>query len=66
MLRFVPRMAPIKAAIFPLLKKNGEQVRIAREIEKTLQPWMSVFFMMKREPSAAVTVVRMKWVLLSV
>ena len=43
-LRFVPRMAPIKAAIFPLLKKNGEQVRIAREIEKTLQPWMSVFY----------------------
>ena len=37
-------MAPIKAAIFPLLKKNGEQVRIAREIEKTLQPWMAVFY----------------------
>ena len=37
-------MAPIKAAIFPLLKKNGDQVRIAREIEKTLQPWMSVFY----------------------
>ncbi len=43
-LRFVPRMAPIKAAIFPLLKKNEEQVRIAREIEKTLQPWMPVFY----------------------
>ncbi|MFR4223376.1 MAG: His/Gly/Thr/Pro-type tRNA ligase C-terminal domain-containing protein [Akkermansia sp.] len=37
-------MAPIKAAIFPLLKKNEEQVRIAREIEKTLQPWMPVFY----------------------
>ena len=43
-LRFVPRIAPIKAAIFPLLKKNEEQVRIAREIEKTLQPWMTVFY----------------------
>ncbi len=27
-LRFVPRMAPIKVGIFPLLKKNEEQVRI--------------------------------------
>ena len=41
-LRFVPRIAPIKAAIFPLLKKNEEQVRIAREIEKALQPWMTL------------------------
>lgn len=43
-LRFVPRMAPIKVGIFPLLKKNEEQVRIAREIQKTLQPWMNVFY----------------------
>lgn len=43
-LRFVPRMAPIKVGIFPLLKKNDEQVRIAREIQKTLQPWMNVFY----------------------
>ncbi len=43
-LRFVPRMAPIKAAIFPLLKKNAEQVRIAREIEAELRPFMNVFY----------------------
>lgn len=43
-LRFVPRMAPIKVGIFPLLKKNEEQVRIAREIQKKLQPWMNVFY----------------------
>ncbi len=43
-LRFVPRMAPIKVGIFPLLKKNEEQVRICREIQKTLQPWMNVFY----------------------
>ncbi|MEI7929692.1 MAG: glycine--tRNA ligase, partial [Verrucomicrobiales bacterium] len=43
-LRFVPRMAPVKLGIFPLLKKNEEQVRIAREIQKTLQPWMNVFY----------------------
>ena len=43
-LRFVPRMAPMKVGIFPLLKKNEEQVRICREIQKTLQPWMNVFY----------------------
>ena len=43
-LRFVPRMAPIKVGIFPLLKKNEEQVRLCREIQKTLQPWMNVFY----------------------
>ena len=43
-LRFVPRMAPIKVGIFPLLKKNDEQVRICREIQQTLQPWMTVFY----------------------
>ncbi len=43
-LRFVPRMAPIKVGIFPLLKKNDEQVRLCREIQKTLQPWMNVSY----------------------
>lgn len=43
-LRFVPRMAPIKVGIFPLLKKNEEQVRLCREIQKILQPWMNVFY----------------------
>jgi glycyl-tRNA synthetase len=43
-LRFVPRIAPIKVGIFPLLKKNEEQVRICKEIQKTLQPWMNVFY----------------------
>ncbi len=44
LLRFVPRMAPIKVGIFPLLKKNEEQVRLARKIQKSLQPWMNVFY----------------------
>ena len=43
-MRFSPKVAPIKVGIFPLLKKNEEQVRIAREIQKTLQPWMTVFY----------------------
>jgi glycyl-tRNA synthetase len=43
-MRFTPRMAPIKVGIFPLLKKNEEQVRISKEIQKKLQPWMNVFY----------------------
>jgi glycyl-tRNA synthetase len=43
-LRFKPAMAPVKAGIFPLLKKNAEQVRIARTIQATLRPWMTVFY----------------------
>ena len=43
-LRFVPRMAPVKVGIFPLLKKNEAQVAIARDIQKKLQPWMNVFY----------------------
>lgn len=43
-LRFKPAMAPVKVGIFPLLKKNEEQVRIAREIQKSLQKWMTVSY----------------------
>jgi len=43
-LRFKPTMAPIKVGIFPMLKKNEEQVKIARDIQKSLQKWMTVFY----------------------
>ena len=43
-MRFKPVMAPVKAGIFPLLKKNADQVRIAREIQRNLQRWMTVFY----------------------
>jgi glycyl-tRNA synthetase len=43
-MRFKPTMAPIKVGIFPMLKKNEEQVAIARDIQKTLQKWMTVFY----------------------
>ena len=43
-MRLHPRMAPIKAAIFPLLKKNEEQVRISREIQRSLERFMNVFY----------------------
>ena len=43
-MHFHPRVAPIKAAIFPLLKKNEDQVRISREIQRELQAYMTVFY----------------------
>ena len=43
-LRFKPTMAPIKVGIFPLLKKNEEQVRIAKDIQQKLQKWMTVSY----------------------
>jgi len=43
-MRFHPRVAPIKAAVFPLLKKNEEQVRICREIQRQLGQDMNVFY----------------------
>jgi len=43
-MRFKPRMAPVKVAIFPLLKKNEDQVRIAKEIQVSLRPFMNAFY----------------------
>ena len=43
-LRFVPRMAPIKAGIFPLLKNKPDLVSKAREVQKLLQPLMKVAY----------------------
>ena len=43
-LKFHPRMAPIKCGIFPLLKNNEELVRQAREIVEILRPHMMVFY----------------------
>ena len=36
-LHFHPKVAPVKVAIFPLIKKDPDQDRIAREIFKKLQ-----------------------------
>ena len=43
-LRFHPRMAPIKVGVFPLLKNNRELVAKAREIQAALRPHMNVFY----------------------
>ena len=43
-LRFTPRIAPIKAAVFPLLKNKPELVAVAKDLYKTLQPLMKVTY----------------------
>ena len=43
-LRFHPRVAPIKAGIFPLLKNKPELVKKAMEIRDALRPHMNVFY----------------------
>src|ERR1700736_1250276 len=43
-LRFHPRMAPVKCAVFPLLKNKEQLVAKAREIVDLLRPHMHVFY----------------------
>ena len=43
-LRFLPRMAPIKCAVFPLLKNKEQLVAKAKEIVALLRPHMYVFY----------------------
>src|ERR1039458_1455916 len=43
-LRFMPRLAPVKAGIFPLLKNKPELVAKTREVQKSLQPLMKVAY----------------------
>jgi glycyl-tRNA synthetase len=43
-LRFHPRIAPIKVAVFPLLKNKPELVKKALEIRDQLRPHMNVFY----------------------
>jgi glycyl-tRNA synthetase len=43
-MKFHPRVAPIKAGIFPLLKNKPELVKKAQEVRDLLRPWMNVFY----------------------
>ena len=43
-LRFHPRMAPVKCGVFPLLKNNSQLVAKAKEIVTLLRPQMTVFY----------------------
>lgn len=43
-LKFHPRVAPIKVAVLPLLKNKPELVKKAQEIRECLRPHMNVFY----------------------
>jgi glycyl-tRNA synthetase len=43
-MRLHPRIAPIKVAVFPLLKNKPELVRKAKEVRDLLRPHLSVFY----------------------
>jgi glycyl-tRNA synthetase len=43
-LRFHPRVAPVKCGVFPLLKNNPRLVAKAKEIVDLLRPHMTVFY----------------------
>ena len=43
-MRFHPRMAPIKCAIFPLLRNKEPLVAKAREVQALLRPHINVFY----------------------
>src|SRR5213592_2500978 len=43
-MRFHPRIAPIKCAIFPLLRNKEPLVAKAREVQALLRPHMNVFY----------------------
>jgi glycyl-tRNA synthetase len=43
-MRFHPRIAPVKVAVFPLLKNKPELVAKAKEVRDLLRPHMPVFY----------------------
>jgi glycyl-tRNA synthetase len=43
-LRFHPRMAPVKCGVFPLLKNKPPLVEKAKEVAASLRPLMNVFY----------------------
>src|ERR687888_537429 len=43
-MRFHPRMAPIKCAVFPLLRNKEALVAKAREVQALLRPHMNIFY----------------------
>jgi len=43
-MRFHPRVAPIKVAVFPLLKNKPDLVKKAQEVRDLLRPHMTVFY----------------------
>jgi glycyl-tRNA synthetase len=43
-LRFAPKLAPVKVGIFPLLKNKPELVAKAKEVANLLRPHMAIFY----------------------
>jgi glycyl-tRNA synthetase len=43
-MKFHPRVAPIKVGVMPLLKNKPELVKKALEVRDRLRPWMNVFY----------------------
>ena len=43
-LKFHPRVAPIKVAVLPLLKNKLELVKTAQAVRDLLRPWMNVYY----------------------
>lgn len=43
-LRFVPKMAPIKVGVFPLLKNKPQLVAKAKEVANLLRPHFTIFY----------------------
>ena len=43
-LKFHPRVAPVKVGVMPLLKNKPELVKKALEVRDLLRPWMNVFY----------------------
>jgi glycyl-tRNA synthetase len=43
-MKFHPRIAPVKVAVLPLLKNKPELVKKAREVRDLLRPQMTVFY----------------------
>ena len=43
-MKFHPRVAPIKVGVMPLLKNKPELVKKAKEVRDLLRPWMNVFY----------------------
>ena len=43
-MKFHPRVAPIKVAVLPLLKNKPELVAKAQAVRERLRPWMNVFY----------------------
>jgi len=43
-MKFHPRVAPVKAGVFPLLKNKPELLKKAQEVRDLLRPWMNVYY----------------------